>query len=100
MLPFADLPDARLASVAGVACDVDDTLTAHGAITSSSLAALHALGAAGIPCIIVTGRPIGWGEVLARLLPVRAVVAENGGAWIVREGDRRRVAFLEDDETR
>jgi HAD superfamily hydrolase (TIGR01484 family) len=100
MRPFATLSDATLATVAGVASDLDDTLTTHGLLSRTALEALHALAAAQVPCIVVTGRPLGWGEVIARLLPVQAVVTENGGAWIVREGDRLRVAFLQDEATR
>jgi hypothetical protein len=100
MQPFATFPDASLAAVAGVASDLDDTLTTHGQLSRAALDGLHALAAAGVPCVVVTGRPLGWGEVLARLLPVRAVVTENGGAWVAREGDRHRAAFLEDEATR
>lgn len=98
--PLSELSMAALASVVGVACDLDGTLTAHGALTSVSLRALESLAQAGIPCVLVTGRPLGWGEVLGRLLPVRAVVTENGGAWVVRENSCLRLAFLESEPVR
>lgn len=81
--------------VVGVATDLDDTLTRHGRLTSASLVALETLAEKGVPCVIATGRPVGWAEVLAGMLPVRAVVAENGGAWAAREGRGVRVAFLD-----
>lgn len=100
MRPLAELTDAAWASVEGVATDLDDTLTAHGQLTASSLDALWALRAMGVPCVIATGRPVGWAEVVASLAPVRAVVAENGGAWAAREGGGVRVSFLDDVSAR
>lgn len=93
--PLDALPPDAWRRVVGVATDLDDTLTRHGNLTSASLAALEALAAHDVPCVIATGRPVGWAEVLAGMLPVRAVVAENGGAWAVREGRGVRVAFLD-----
>jgi hydroxymethylpyrimidine pyrophosphatase-like HAD family hydrolase len=100
MLPLRDLTADALADAPGLACDFDDTVTTHGVLTAPALAALHALAGAGVPCLIATGRPLGWAEVLARSLPVRAVVTENGGAWIAREGSRVRVAFAVDASER
>lgn len=100
MRAFSEFRDVDLADVPGVACDLDDTLTARGVLPTVSLAALHRLASAGVPVVVCTGRPLGWGDVLARLLPVRAVVTENGGAWVAREQGRVRTAFLEDDVTR
>lgn len=100
MRPFSEFPATSFASLQGVACDLDDTLTDHGVLPTASLDALHRLARAGLPVVVCTGRPLGWADVLARLFPVRAVVTENGGAWIVREQGRVRVAFLEDEETR
>jgi HAD superfamily hydrolase (TIGR01484 family) len=100
MRPFNEFPASSFVAVKGVACDLDDTLTDHGVLPTIALDALHRLARAGVPTIVCTGRPLGWGDVLARLFPVRAVVTENGGAWAAREQGRVRVAFLEDEETR
>lgn len=88
-----EAPAAWWSDAPGVVTDCDDTLTTHGTLVSPALRALEALASLGVPCIIATGRPIGWAEVLAHMLPVRAVVAENGGAWVVRESSGLRVAF-------
>src|SRR6185436_10816186 len=40
------------------------------------------------PVIMVTGRPAGWGQAFMKMLPVLAVVTENGGVTFVREGRR------------
>jgi HAD superfamily hydrolase (TIGR01484 family) len=98
--PLGELGADAWARVEGVATDLDDTLTAHGVLTAASLAGLEALVANNVPCVIATGRPLGWAEVLASLCPVRAVVAENGGAWAVREGRGVRLAFLDDHAVR
>lgn len=101
MIPLRDMPAAHLADAPGLATDLDDTLTTHGAgLSATTLSALQELQEMGVPCVIATGRPVGWAQVLASLLPVRAVVAENGGAWALREGTSVRVAFLDDEPTR
>lgn len=98
--PLRELSDEALRAVTVLATDCDDTLTEHGALQTRSLAALHALAEAKIPCVIATGRPLGWAEVLARLLPVRGVVAENGGAFVFRENGALCEGFADDEETR
>jgi len=100
MQPLAALAAGALAKIQGLACDLDDTLTRHGELPPAALSALHDLRAAGIPVIVATGRPLGWGEVLGRVLPVRAVVTENGGAWIVREGRTARVGYSKSEAER
>ena len=67
------------ANVSAVFTDMDGTLTSSGRVLTSTYRALGALDEAGIPVVIVTGRPAGWAEAIVRLWPVRAAVAENGG---------------------
>ncbi len=66
--------------------DLDDTLLTHGRLTREAFGALHDLAEAGIDLLAVTGRPAGWGEVIARQWPVLGVVAENGAVLLLREG--------------
>ena len=98
--PLASVPVDRWRAVVGVATDLDDTLTRHGELTPGVMAALHDVRALGLPCVVATGRSLGWGAVLARVLPVRAVVTENGGAYVLREDHGVRVAFLDADDVR
>ena len=100
MTPWEAISRDSMAGVQGVATDLDGTLTTGGKVTKSSIRALEALEAAGIPCVVATGRPVGWATVLARLLPVRAVVAENGGAWAVCDGHGVRVAYAQSETDR
>jgi len=98
--PLAALPATRLAQVRGVLTDIDDTLTAHGAIEPPALDALARLAAAQVPVIAVTGRSAGWSEPFALAWPVAAIVAENGAVMLRREGTALRHEFTEDAVTR
>ena len=70
----------------GVLFDLDDTLLSHGELTRAAYAALWDLRDAGMRLVAVTGRPSGWGEVIARQWPIDGAVTENGAVHIVREG--------------
>ena len=81
------------AGIRAVFTDMDGTLTSAGRVTASTYRALEVLERAGVPVVVVTGRPAGWSEAIARLWPVRAVVAENGGVLFLprRAGGWRKV---------
>jgi HAD superfamily hydrolase (TIGR01484 family) len=66
--------------------DVDGTMTTGDRIEAATYAALERLGNAGIPVIMVTGRPAGFGQAFMKMTPVLACVTENGGVTFVREG--------------
>jgi len=89
------LARADLASVRAVFTDVDGTLTTGGRLAASTLAALERLQAAGVPVVLVTGRPAGWAECWARQWPVAGVVAENGGLHLAFRGGRLRRVYAE-----
>jgi len=82
--------------------DVDDTLTTDGLLTDRSFAALWALHRAGIELVMVTGRPAGWCDHIARMWPVSAVVGENGAFYYAydREVRRMRRVFLIGEQER
>jgi len=73
--------------------DIDGTMTTGEWIEASTYEALERLIAAGVPVIVVTGRPAGWGQAFMKLLPVVAVVTENGGVTFVREGRRQHKLY-------
>ncbi len=75
--------------VRAVFTDLDGTMTTGGKLAPSTYAAFAALEAAGVAAIVVTGRPSGWGEAIARLWPVTAVITENGGVTILRDARGR-----------
>jgi HAD superfamily hydrolase (TIGR01484 family) len=88
MKPISQLDPAEAQRLRGVAFDLDDTLLDHGRLGEATYSSLFRLLEAGLELYGVTGRPAGWAEVLARLLPVRAVVAENGAVFCARRGER------------
>src|SRR6188768_4528214 len=66
--------------------DVDGTMTTGDRIEAATYEALERVGEAGVPVIMVTGRPAGFGQAFMMMTPVLACVAENGGVMFVREG--------------
>jgi hydroxymethylpyrimidine pyrophosphatase-like HAD family hydrolase len=66
--------------------DVDDTFLSHGWLTRIAYDALWRLHDAGLKLVAVTGRPVGWGKVMARQWPIAGCVVENGAAYLLRQG--------------
>jgi len=83
--PLAEVDAAEVARLAGVVFDLDDTLLDHGELSEPAYGALFRLREAGLRLVACTGRPAGWGEVLARQWPIDAVVVENGAIAFVVE---------------
>ena len=75
----------RFDDVQAVFTDLDGTMTTAGKLLPSTYAAMAQLTAAGVPVVIVTGRPAGWGEAIARIWPVTAVITENGCVSITKD---------------
>ena len=86
MTELRPLREADLSRVEAVFTDVDGTLTTAGKLRASTLGALERLDRAGLPVVLVTGRPAGFAEAWARTLPVAGVIAENGGVSVRLDG--------------
>jgi len=84
--PLSSLQPAEAVRLSGILFDLDDTFLDDGMLTEKAYAALHRVWRAGLRLVAVTGRPAGWGEVMARQWPVHAVVTENGAVALQREG--------------
>jgi HAD superfamily hydrolase (TIGR01484 family) len=84
MKPISELPAIEACNLVGVAFDVDDTVTHEGRLELPAYEAMWTLRAAGLRLIAVTGRPLGWADVLARQWPVDGAIGENGAGWIYR----------------
>jgi hypothetical protein len=80
----------------GLLFDLDDTFLDHGKLLEGAYAALFELRKVGLKLVVATGRPAGWGELLARIWPVHAVVSENGA--IAHFLDRERVRRVDEHE--
>jgi hydroxymethylpyrimidine pyrophosphatase-like HAD family hydrolase len=97
--PLSQLGTDEARRLEGVVFDLDDTLLDHGELGETAYGALFRLREAGLRLIACTGRPAGWGDVLARQWPVDAVVVENGAVAFVVEpsspGAGRRVVVVD-----
>jgi HAD superfamily hydrolase (TIGR01484 family) len=83
MKPLSSMPQETAANMHTLFADIDDTVSTHGRVTVEAYAALDELMRAGIRVVLVTGRPAGWCDHIARMWPVDAVIGENGAfyAW-------------------
>jgi HAD superfamily hydrolase (TIGR01484 family) len=90
--------DAR--RLTGVCFDIDDTVTRQGTLELSAYAALFRLAEAGLRLIAVTGRPLGFAEVAARMWPIAAAVGENGAGFAARRGHGIELGYWDDAPTR
>lgn len=96
-------PDpTALAGTKFVLCDLDDTLTLDGRMPAVAYAALERLTGTGIEVVVVTGRPAGWCDLIARIWPVAAVVGENGAFYFRHDAAAGRMqrVFQRSEEER
>lgn len=96
MEPIRSLPAEAARRLTGVCFDIDDTITRHGTLELSAYAALFQLAAAGLRLIAVTGRPLGFAEVAARMWPIAAAVGENGAGYAARRGQAIELGYWDD----
>jgi HAD superfamily hydrolase (TIGR01484 family) len=99
-LAIEQLPRSACNGLRGVFCDLDDTLTEDGRVVPAAFQALADLQSAGLKTVIITGRPAGWVDHLARMWPVDGVVGENGGLWFWHDGERLQRRFLQSEPER
>lgn len=93
MRPLSTLPAADARGLVGLLFDLDDTVLSHGVLTREAYEAIWSMHEAGLRLVAVTGRPSGWGEVLARQWPIDGAVTENGAVHVVREGKGVALSF-------
>ncbi|MGB5809745.1 MAG: HAD-IIB family hydrolase [Polyangiales bacterium] len=86
--------------VRGVIFDIDDTVTSGGVLDPEAFAAMHRLSRLGFDLVAVTGRPLGWTDVIARMWPVRVAIGENGAGWAWTDGIRVLDGYFDDRSTR
>jgi HAD superfamily hydrolase (TIGR01484 family) len=82
MRPILEIEPATARGLLGLVFDVDDTLTRGGKLEAAAFQALWQLRNAGLALIAVTGRPLGFAELMARQWPLDAAVGENGAGYI------------------
>jgi HAD superfamily hydrolase (TIGR01484 family) len=98
--PLAELDAASCRALIGVAFDIDDTVTRAGRLELAAFRAMHELAESGLRLVAVTGRPLGWVDVVAVHWPVDAAVGENGAGWVWRDGAMPREGYFETEEER
>jgi HAD superfamily hydrolase (TIGR01484 family) len=100
VLPIEEFPSSAAKSLLGVCFDIDDTVTSHGTLDVAAYVALGALRDAGLKLVAVTGRPLGFAEIVARTWMVDAAVGENGAGYIARSGTGLAFGYWDDEPTR
>jgi HAD superfamily hydrolase (TIGR01484 family) len=80
--PIRELDPAACRALQGVVFDVDDTVTRHGTLEEAAFSAMFRLREAGLKLVAVTGRPLGFAELMARMWPVDLAVGENGAGYL------------------
>jgi hypothetical protein len=89
--PLQEIPAQRCAGLRLLFTDLDDTMTEGGLLPASTFECLWALAAAAVRIVVVTGRPAGWCDHIARMWPVAAAVGENGALVYAYDRERRRM---------
>lgn len=97
MEPLGRMAAETGACVSAVFSDLDDTLTLDGRLPAPAYEALWRLHDAGIRVVVVTGRPVGWADLIMRLWPVAGVVGENGACIFSLDGEGRAVRWYAQD---
>ncbi len=91
MLPLTRLSARRAARFRFILSDIDDTLTEDGRLAAATYRQLERLRDSGRKVILVTGRPAGWCDLIARFWPVDAVVGENGAFYFLYDRNKRKM---------
>jgi HAD superfamily hydrolase (TIGR01484 family) len=100
MRPIDELESADAQHLLGVVFDVDDTLTRAGRVEAAAYDALWALRRAGLLLMAVTGRPLGFAELMARQWPIDVAVGENGAGYVRVTEHTLETGFYADETTR
>jgi HAD superfamily hydrolase (TIGR01484 family) len=96
MKQIQDIPSEICKNLRGIFCDLDDTLTNAGKLFDVSYSALWQAYRAGMRIVVITGRPAGWVDHIARMWPVNAVVGENGAFYFWMEEGKMHRYFVQD----
>jgi len=78
MKPLSKLPRSKLEKVKILLFDLDGTFVNEDKLQSSTYNSLEKVISEGMKTVVVTGRPAGWCDLIARWWPVDSVIGENG----------------------
>lgn len=88
------------AAIRGVIFDVDDTVTRRGKLERVAFDAMWRMADAGLDLVAITGRPLGWSDLFARMWPLRLAAGENGAGWSWVDDAGFHVATYDPSDTR
>lgn len=92
------LPFQVKTQIRAIFSDFDDTLTHQSLFHSETLKTLEALKEKGMWLVLVSGRPAGWADCLMRILPIDAMVFENGAGVMMKNGSKIETLRLASDK--
>ena len=83
--PISQLTTQQAHGIEYLLFDFDDTVTWQGQMPLQSCQAIEKAHNAGLRLVAVTGRSASWAEMLMRLFPFEAAIAETGALCYHRE---------------
>ena len=78
MKPLSELKEKHQRKIKILFFDLDGTFISNDSLKSSTYRYLEKLRDNKIKTVVVTGRPAGWCDLIARWWPVNSVIGENG----------------------
>ena len=98
--PIQNFPVRDAQNLIGLATDIDDTLTTNGKLLPAAYQALGDARDAGLRVLVITGRPAGWVDHIARMWPVDGVIGENGAFYFYMHQGKLKRVFLQNEKER
>ena len=94
MKPLSELNEKRLRKIKVLMFDLDGTFISNDSLKASTYRYLEKLNDNEIKTVVVTGRPAGWCDLIARWWPVNSVIGENGAlSYSILNGKMDRQFF-------
>jgi len=94
MKHLSALPRNKLEKVKILLFDLDGTFVNNESLQSSTYNSLEKVKRMGLKTVVVTGRPAGWCDLMARWWPVDSVIGENGAlSYSMSNGKIQRDIF-------
>jgi HAD superfamily hydrolase (TIGR01484 family) len=91
MKPFEQFSKQFNKNIRYVLTDIDDTLTIKGRLPAKVFFAMERLEESGIRIVLITGRPAGWCDHMARMWPVDGLVGENGAFYFFYDNQQKKM---------
>ena len=94
MKPLSEFPRSKLEKAKILLFDLDGTFVNSDSLQASTYNSLEEVVRKGMKTVVVTGRPAGWCDLMARWWPVDSVIGENGAlSYSMLEGQIQRDVF-------